>query len=113
MGTIIAHAAGESSAQAQAGSGSQWLSILMLVGIVVLMYLVVFLPSKRREKKAREMIDALTVGDMVTTIGGIDGTIVNIKDDDITIETSIEKSKIQVKKWAIKEVHQVVTEEDN
>jgi preprotein translocase subunit YajC len=68
------------------------------------MYLMIFLPQKRRDKKAKAMLDAMQVGNTIISIGGITGNIVNIKDDEVTIETGVEKAKINLKKWAIKEV---------
>lgn len=68
------------------------------------MYLIIFLPQKRRDKKAKEMLNAMQVGNSVVTIGGVSGKVVNIKDDEITIETGVEKAKINFKKWAVKEV---------
>ena len=50
------------------------------------------------------MVESLKVGDKVTTIGGVYGKIVNIKDDEVTIETSVEKNKLVFKNWAVKEV---------
>lgn len=75
------------------------LPIILLVG----MYLMIFLPQKRRDKKVREMLNALEVGNQVTTIGGIVGKIMNIKEDEIVIETSIEKTNLKIMRWAIKD----------
>jgi preprotein translocase subunit YajC len=77
--------------------------IIYVVAFAALMYFMIFLPNKRKEKKAREMINSMVVGSNATTIGGVTGKIVNIKEDEVTIETSIEKTKIDFKKWAIKE----------
>jgi len=68
------------------------------------MYLLVFLPQKKRDKKAKAMLNAMQVGNSVITIGGITGKVINIKDDEVTIETGVEKTKINFKKWAVKEV---------
>lgn len=81
--------------------------IILMFG---LLYLIVILPQRKREKKARQMIDSAIVGDKVITIGGISGKIVNIKDDEITVETGNERTKVTVKKWAIKEVEKPITE---
>ncbi|NLY17966.1 MAG: preprotein translocase subunit YajC [Clostridiaceae bacterium] len=75
--------------------------IIILFG---LMYLILILPQKKKEKKAREMINQAIVGDKVISIGGISGKIINIKDDEFTIESGNERTKFTVKKWAIKEV---------
>lgn len=79
-------------------------TILYFVFFIVIMYLIIFLPQKRRDKKAREMLNSLQVGNEVITIGGVAGKIINIKDDEVTIETSVEKTQLVFKKWAIKEV---------
>ncbi len=83
----------------------------ILVGFVLpmalvfgLMYVMLILPQKRKEKKTKELLNSLQVGWTVTSIGGIYGKIVNIKDDEITIESSVEKTKIVVKRWAVKDV---------
>jgi preprotein translocase subunit YajC len=82
-----------------------WLpTVAWLVFFVLMMYLIVFLPQKRRDKKAKEMLDSMQVGNQIITIGGISGKLVNIKDDEVTIETGVEKARINLKKWAIKEV---------
>lgn len=82
-----------------------WLYTLgYLVFFILMMYLLIFLPQKRRDKKTKEMLDSMQVGHMVVTIGGISGKVVNIKDDEVTVETGVEKAKINFKKWAIKEV---------
>ncbi len=78
--------------------------IIYIVFLVGIMYLLVFLPQRKREKKMREMINSLKVGDKVVTIGGVYGKVINIKDDEITLETGIEKTKLTLKNWAIKEV---------
>ncbi len=93
-----------------AGTGTYGL-ISMLIWIVMfvgLMYLLVFLPQKRREKKTRQMLESLEVGSEVVTIGGVAGKIINIKDDEVVIETTVEKTKITFKKWAIKEVKELI-----
>jgi preprotein translocase subunit YajC len=83
-------------------------SLLVTVGYLVffigIMYLLIFLPQKKRDKKAKAMLESLQVGNNVVTIGGVSGKIINIKDDEVTVETGVERAKINVKKWAIKEV---------
>ena len=67
----------------------------------VLMYFMVFLPQKKKDKKARELAASLTAGMKVTTQSGVIGKIVNVKDDIVTIETSVEKTQIDYLKAAI------------
>jgi len=78
--------------------------VLPMVLIFGLMYVMLILPQKKKEKKTKAMLDALQVGWSVISIGGICGKIVNIKDDEITIESGVEKSKILIKRWAVKDV---------
>ena len=85
---------------------------LFQIGTLVLMfgfmYLIIILPQRRREKKTREMLNAMKVGEEVVTIGGVMGKVINIKDDEITIESGVERTKIKVKRWAIKEVQKLI-----
>jgi preprotein translocase, YajC subunit len=78
--------------------------VLPLVLIVGLMYVMLILPQKKKEKKTQQMLNSLQVGWGVTTIGGIVGKIINIKDDEIYIESGVDKNKILVKRWAIKDI---------
>ena len=87
-----------------AEQGSLLFTVLYIVIIVGIIYLLVFLPQKKREKKIKSMIDSLQVGNEIVSIGGIAGKVINIKDDEVTIETGVERAKIVLKKWAIREV---------
>ena len=75
--------------------------ILILVVFFLIMYFIMIRPEKKKQKKIEAMRNALTVGDEIVTIGGIMGTIVHVTEDDITIETSEDKVRIQFKKWAV------------
>ena len=79
--------------------------------LVALFYFMIIRPQKKRQKQEQELRDSLALGCEVTTIGGIVGTIVNIKDDNITIETSIDRTLMEFKNWAIRDVKKVETEE--
>ncbi|HOQ75802.1 MAG TPA: preprotein translocase subunit YajC [Thermoclostridium sp.] len=85
------------------GASSIW-SLLIIVVPLILMYVILIVPQRRRDKKMRDLINSAIVGDEIVTIGGLCGKIVNIKDDEITFESSIERTKITIKKWGIKEV---------
>ena len=86
--------------------------VLYFVVIIGAMYFLFIRPQKKRDKEAKEMLSALKNGDEIVTIGGIVGIVVNIKEDDITVETSIDKTKITFKKMAVKNVISL-TNEDN
>ena len=79
--------------------------ILMLVGLLVVMYFVMIRPQKKQEKEQNDMRNNLAVGDEITTIGGIIGKIVSIKEETCVIETSHERSKIRILKSAVSRVY--------
>lgn len=98
-------AAGATDAVAQEGGLMAQLSFpLMLVAMIAIFYFLMIRPQKKQEKEAQEMRDSLAVGDEVTTIGGIIGEIVSIKDETVTIETSKAGTKIRFLKTAIRSV---------
>jgi len=79
-------------------------SIGMIVLLFVFLYFFMIRPQKKQEKKDAEMRDALEVGDEVTTIGGIIGKVVSIKDQTFVLETTKDKTKIRFLKGAIRSV---------
>lgn len=87
-----------------------YISIISIVVIFGIMYAVLIIPQKKKEKKAKAMISALAVGDTITTIGGMVGKVVNIDEDNITFESSIDRNKILVKSWAVRTVEQETIE---
>jgi len=76
-------------------------SFLPLILIVVLMYFVMIRPQKKRQKEEQKMRDNLRVGDEVTTIGGIIGRVVAVKEDSITIESGADRTKLSFKREAV------------
>ena len=83
----------------QGGGMSMW---IMLALIFVVMWFFMIRPQKKQEKEVREMRDGLAVGDEITTIGGIIGEIISIKEETILIETSGDRTKIRLLKSAVK-----------
>jgi len=79
-------------------------TILMLVALVAVFYFLILRPQKKQEKEQKDMRDNLSVGDEITTIGGIIGKIVSIKDETVLIETSAERNKIRILRTAIRSV---------
>ena len=79
-------------------------SIILLVVMFAVLYFFMIRPQKKQEKEAQNMRDSLAVGDEVTTIGGIIGEIVSIKEETVTIETSKAGTKIRFLKSAIRSV---------
>lgn len=78
--------------------------VLPLALMFGLMYLLLIRPQKKKEKKLREQINSMAVGDNVVTIGGIVGRVVNIKDDEVTISTSVANTLMTFKKSAVNTV---------
>ena len=83
------------------GMGFTWIiMILMLVG----MWFFTSRSQKKKDQEAQNMRDSLQVGDEVTTIGGIIGKVVSIKDETFVLETTKEKTHIRFLKGAIRSV---------
>ena len=62
-------------------SSSPFTMILLMVAMFAIMYFVMIRPQKKQQKKEQEMRDSLQVGDEITTIGGIMGRVVTVKED--------------------------------
>jgi len=88
-----------------------WIWILIYGGMIALFYVFLIRPNKKKQKNEANMRDSVILGDEITSIGGIVGRVVNIKDDEITIESSIDKTLVQFKKWAIRDVKKVETDD--
>ena len=78
--------------------------IIMIVAMIALFYLFMIRPESKKKKKLADMRSSLTVGDTITTIGGILGKVVKIDDEKITFETSEDRVRVQVAKWAVSDV---------
>ena len=78
--------------------------IFMLGGLLQVMYFVMIRPQRKQEKEQNDMRNNLAVGDEITTIGGIIGKIVSIKEETCVIETSHERTKIRILKTAVSRV---------
>lgn len=93
-----------SSEAAGTSTGSIW-SMLISFGLIILVfYFFMIRPQRKQEKKDSQMRDSLQVGDEVTTIGGIIGRVVSIKDETFTLETSRDRTKMRFLRSAIKSV---------
>ncbi len=76
-------------------------TLLPFVVLIVVFYFLLIRPENKKKKALNDMRSALIVGDEVTTIGGITGKVVHIKDDLVTIETGEDRVRIQFTRWAI------------
>ena len=75
--------------------------IITIVVMIGIFYFMLIRPENKRKKEAEQMRSSVKTGDKITTIGGIIGTVVNVKDDKIVIETSADQVRIELAKWAI------------
>ena len=76
-------------------------TIVMLVLMVGIFYFLLIRPENKKKKELAKMRSELAIGDEITTIGGILGTICAIKEDSIVIETGADRVRIEFAKWAI------------
>jgi preprotein translocase subunit YajC len=86
------------------GGPNPALSLVMIVAMIALFYFFMWRPQKKQEKETKAMRDGLAVGDEITTIGGIIGRVVSIKEETCVIETSHERTKIRILKTAVSRV---------
>ncbi|HZK10381.1 MAG TPA: preprotein translocase subunit YajC [Clostridia bacterium] len=73
--------------------------ILLYGGMFALMYFLLIRPNKKKSQAAKEMRDNLKIGDQIITIGGFNGKIVKLGDDDITVDFN--GTSILIKRWAV------------
>lgn len=88
----------DTTATAAGGMGS---TLIMLVLMLAVFYFMLIRPENKRKKEAEEMRSAVKVGDKITTIGGICGTVVSVKDDKLVMETGADQVRIELAKWAM------------
>lgn len=85
---------------------------VMIVMMVAVFYFMLIRPQRKKDKQVKQMLDALKPGDRVTTIGGIYGTILSIKDDTITLAVGAQRTEMVMARWAIRGVEEVSVEND-
>ena len=88
-------------------------TLFPLIIMFALMYFLMIRPEKKRKKKEQEMLAALKRGDRICTIGGIYGTIADIKDDTITLTVGRDNLSMVVTRWAIRSVEDVTIENES
>ena len=86
---------------AEAGAAGMGSLLIPLVVMIALMYFLMIRPENKRKKEAENMRSSLKKGDQITTIGGIVGKIVHVTDDNIVIETSDDRVRMELAKWAV------------
>ncbi|MBR6939886.1 MAG: preprotein translocase subunit YajC [Clostridia bacterium] len=86
--------------QAANGKGSIGM-IVMMAALFGLMYFMMIRPQKKKQKEEQNMRDNIQIGDEITTIGGIMGRVVTVKDDSLIIETGADRNKMKITRWAV------------
>ena len=76
-------------------------SIGLIVVMIVLFYFMLIRPENKKKKAAEELRNSLKIGDDVTTIGGILGTVCAVKENSVVIETGADRVRIEMQRWAI------------
>ena len=84
-----------------APAGGMTSSIIMIVAMLAVFYFMLIRPENKRKKEAEQMRSSVKTGDKITTIGGIVGVVVNVKEDKIVLETGADQVRIEFAKWAI------------
>lgn len=90
-----------------ANDGGMMTLVITMVLTLGLMYFMIYRPQKKQQKKDTEMRNALDIGDEVTTIGGIVGRVVAIKEDTFVLETGSDRMKIRFRRSAIASVEKL------
>jgi preprotein translocase subunit YajC len=75
-----------------------------LILIFVVMYLLMIRPQRKRQKQLDELRNNIVVGDRITTIGGIKGTVAKVGDDEVTIHVGADRVKLDIRRWAVSTV---------
>lgn len=101
MTAQVANAMLSSTGADAAGAGSMLGMFLPLVLLIVVFYFLLIRPENKKKKAAAKMRSELAVGDQITTIGGIVGTICAVKENTIVIETSSDRVRMEFTKWAV------------
>lgn len=84
-----------------AAGGTMTPTIIMIVGMIAVFYFMIIRPENKRKKEAENLRSSIKVGDEITTIGGITGKVVNVKEDRFVIETGADQVRIELMKWAL------------
>ena len=88
-------------------TGSMLSLVLPMLVLVVFMYLIIYLPQKKQDKKDAAMRNSIEIGDEVTTIGGLVGRVSAIKEDTFVLETGSDRVKIRFRRSAIASVEKL------
>ena len=91
--------AATTGAESAVGGGGSM--IFMIVAMIAVFYFMLIRPENKRKKEAEQLRSNLKNGDSITTIGGITGTVVDVKEDRFVIETGADRVRLELMKWAL------------
>lgn len=101
------------ASEPQASSSSGTISsIVIMVAMVAIFYFLLIRPQRKKDKAVKNMLDSLKVGDRICTIGGIYGTITNMKNDTVTLSIGGQQNPVVIARWAIRSVEDAAVEND-
>ena len=87
---------------AETPQGGGLMSTILMLGVMLaIFYFMLIRPENKRKKEAEQMRSAVKSGDRITTIGGITGTVVDVKGDSFVVETGADQVRIEFAKWAL------------
>ena len=102
MNSFITLTSGAAAGNSTGGFfSSTWGMVILILGMFVLMYFLMIRPQNKQRKAEQEMRNSIEIGDEITTIGGIVGKVVSVKDDSLVIETGADKNKMKITRWAV------------
>lgn len=100
--TVAVVDANTSGKAVPAKSPSPYPQLILIVGVFVIMYFILFREPRKRQKQQQKLVQALKKNDKVRTIGGIIGTVVDVKDDEVVLKIDeANNTKIRVVASAI------------
>ena len=99
--SLMAQLTGGTASGASGTQQNPMSMVIMMAALFGVMYFVMIRPQKKKQKEEQEMRDAIQIGDDITTIGGIMGRVVTVKEDSLIIETGADRTKMKITRWAI------------
>ena len=113
-GLFAAYAESDAAVEGTTASGAGGMieMIIMMVVMVAIFYFLLIRPQRKKDKAVKEMLNALKVGDRICTIGGIYGTIAEIKNDVVTLKVGGQQTPMVIARWAIRSVEDAPLEND-
>ncbi len=86
---------------------------LIIMGLmIVVFYMFLIRPQRKKDKAVKNMLSALKVGDRVVTIGGIYGTVTGLRDDQVILSVGKAQTVMNMARWAIKTVEDAPLENE-